>query len=791
MSNININEKSKLIFEYKDLQIEYNKEKENSLIEYASKKYNVPKDNIVLKFIPISYDNDGNRITLNSEIIENIQDPNFQFSLFEEYIKMKNINDVDLSDIKKIDNEINSYIDFDAYKNYKSYKIKYVKWDNFLSYGGGNFFDFTKLKGLTLLNGFPENQCGKTTFAIDLIRFALFGKSDKSPTLDSVFNEYLPNETNVVVEIMIEIEGIDYVIKRTITRPPLNKRTKKSKVNHSIEYYKVINGNNELIENCQDESVTKTNKLIKDSIGTVEDFNLVMSATSYSLNDLLKLGQSDKSRLFSKWLGLLTLEKKEEIAKKIYKENIVKTFKTQLFNSEQIIQEIEEYEENIKNSEDKIQSKEKEEINTKNLIQSLEHEKSIKLSSKKEINADIDKLDANTIEMSIKSLSKELDIKRNEFKCLKDKYISELKHVTFDKSEIDEKRKKRDSLKEDINSIKFKINFLKDKNKELEDLIDKKICPTCKQKIDSEKFNNDINDNKLQIKYLIENGIKLNEKLIEVDNDILKLEKNRELNELKNKYELKMTALKTNIDNIKLKLENEKDKEKKINENIENIKFNNQLNLDILNLEAKIHNETSIKESIIKDIQILRNNIEVMKKTIKDKENILAEIEKENKIKRNWAIYQLLIGKDGITKIVLNKALPIINNEMYRLLDGICDFNVSIEVIDGKLQMFLIHNDKKLDLSTRSSGFEGTMASLALRAALGNMSTMPKPNFIVLDEIINTVGNENLENIHKLFIRILNNYDFIIHITHMEQIYDWHDKIITITKNGDVSKISI
>ena len=82
------------------------------------------------------------------------------------------------------------------------------------------------------------------------------------------------------------------------------------------------------------------------------------------------------------------------------------------------------------------------------------------------------------------------------------------------------------------------------------------------------------------------------------------------------------------------------------------------------------------------------------------------------------------------------------------------------------------------------------MASLALRAALGNMATMPKPNFIVLDEIIGTIGSDNLPNVKKLFDRILSNYNFIIHITHMENIYDWHDMTITVVKNGNVSTIS-
>ena len=80
------------------------------------------------------------------------------------------------------------------------------------------------------------------------------------------------------------------------------------------------------------------------------------------------------------------------------------------------------------------------------------------------------------------------------------------------------------------------------------------------------------------------------------------------------------------------------------------------------------------------------------------------------------------------------------------------------------------------------------MASLALRCALGNIAAIPKPNFICFDEIIGTVGVSNYDKLHELFNRILNSYDFIIHITHNEMITDWHKDIITIVK--DDKKIS-
>ena len=80
-----------------------------------------------------------------------------------------------------------------------------------------------------------------------------------------------------------------------------------------------MNGSTELIENCEADSGTQTNNLIRETIGNVEDFNLVISATRKTLDNLLDMGQTDKGKLFSRWLGLLSIEEKEKIAKDEFK----------------------------------------------------------------------------------------------------------------------------------------------------------------------------------------------------------------------------------------------------------------------------------------------------------------------------------------------------------------------------------------------------------------------------------------------------------------------------------------
>lgn len=361
----------------------------------------------------------------------------------------------------------------------------------------------------------------------------------------------------------------------------------------------------------------------------------------------------------------------------------------------------------------------------------------------------------------------------------------------FDKSSLDKARKNKEEWKTKTDEIRSTVVLLKKQNTEIQNLINQGMCPTCGQQIDVNNKNKHIAENNAEIEKLIADGIAAKQKVDEYENEINQLELDKEKAEKKAKLELTMTALKSNIDTIKLQIAELERQKTEFETNKENLKWNNEINLKVNNINVSISNETRIKENIIKDIQNLNNDIKNYTKSIEDRRKLIDKIIKEEEIKRNWNIYQQLVGKNGIVKIVLKKALPAINNELSRLLNGLCDFKVILSISDdNKVCLDLYKDGQKLDLGVASSGFEGTMASLALRAALGNMATMPKPNFIVLDEIIGTIGSDNLPNVKKLFDRILSNYNFIIHITHMENIYDWHDMTITVVKNGNVSTIS-
>ena len=70
---------------------------------------------------------------------------------------------------------------------------------------------------------------------------------------------------------------------------------------------------------------------------------------------------------------------------------------------------------------------------------------------------------------------------------------------------------------------------------------------------------------------------------------------------------------------------------------------------------------------------------------IETRMKLINKIKEEEVLIKNWKIYLEMVGKNGISKIVLRNALPLINGELYRMLNDICDFTVEVDIDD--------HND--------------------------------------------------------------------------------------------------
>jgi DNA repair exonuclease SbcCD ATPase subunit len=81
-------------------------------------------------------------------------------------------------------------------------------------------------------------------------------------------------------------------------------------------------------------------------------------------------------------------------------------------------------------------------------------------------------------------------------------------------------------------------------------------------------------------------------------------------------------------------------------------------------------------------------------------------------------------------------------------------------------------------------------ASLALRAVLSKICSLPKPNIIVMDEVFGKISNDNLEMVGDFFTKIKEYFEKIFVISHNPLISNWADNMVRITKSDNISKVS-
>lgn len=788
---INVKEKSKIHLHWKVSPYDYNDEKLKSLELKLSTKYGLPKDRV--KVIPefILLDDDGKEVSLNNDVIQNIQDPNFQVKLFADWLKLNNVKDYDFELIKKIDSEINAKIDYQVYDKYKRYSVKWIRWSNFLCYGPDNYFDFTNLGKLVLLTSEPANQGGKTTFCIDLLKFLLFGSNERYRTQAEFFNKHIPSATSIEVEGCICIDNVDYIIKRTITRPALERRSAASKTTQKVEYYKIVGGDKEeleeYIDNQQEENSVQTNKAIKEAIGRESDFDLIMSVSGKSLDDLIEKKDTERGRLLSRWIGLLPIEEKDVLAREKYNGEIKPFLLSNRYSIESLTQEIQAFEVNTKTLKGNIKKHKAENKTLDEEIKTLEKTKETLLASKKVIDENILKIDITTLKRKMDDCVTNGKNKKTELDEV-EKVLKEIGEVDFSVEQYDKSVQELSSLKEKRGEL---LASHKSVSHNIEHLKTSEFCPVCKRKLDNVDNTAQIKEQEKELNRIINDGKKVAEEISKLEKLIESMKTNRELYTKKSQNVTKKAALELNIERLRNEYKDLSATKKEYDTNSEAIDKNNAIDIQIRNNDIIIRNKRSTRDENISNISNDEATIKTNDTAIEDRKSLIKKLNEEEKLVRNWKIYLDLVGKNGITKMVLRKTLPIINARLSQMLTDVCDFDVEVMIDDKNDVKFLLLKDGKYSNLHGASGFELTASALALRAVLADMSTIARCNMLVFDEVMGRVSAENYENIRNLLERISKSYETVLFITHNAEIKDWFNNTVVVRKENNISKLSL
>jgi DNA repair exonuclease SbcCD ATPase subunit len=211
----------------------------------------------------------------------------------------------------------------------------------------------------------------------------------------------------------------------------------------------------------------------------------------------------------------------------------------------------------------------------------------------------------------------------------------------------------------------------------------------------------------------------------------------------------------------------------------------------VIKLRTQIETANADIRTSNSGIEKHNNNITNMNEKISVNQDLIKKIIQEDELASVFKIYFTIYGKNGISKVIMKNMIPLLNHELYRLLVDSCHFILELNVNDKNEVEFLM-----IDTETRvvkplsaGSGYERTISSLALRSVLSKISSLPKPNIVVMDEVFGKVADENLEMVGEFFKKIKNYFEHILVISHNSLIRNWSDNLIMIKKESNVSSI--
>tara|TARA_R110000868_G_scaffold176916_3_gene414952 strand:+ start:29301 stop:31544 length:2244 start_codon:yes stop_codon:yes gene_type:complete len=621
-----------------------------------------------------------------------------------------------------------------------------------------------------------------TVLLIDTMKFLLFGVTSKYKKNEQLFHKYRDKNT-LTVRGLLKIEGDDeIIIERILTRRP--KKGGDWTVVNSLKYYRILpDGEEELLN---EEDATVTTKKIRTVVGTVEDFDVVTLATGKNLDNIIDMPVGQSGKIFTKLIGLEIMELKETLAREMYTK-YAKTMKSNIYNNVELSDEIAQDElkleltaELLSNANTKLS-----EVTAELVI--LDAKKTELLNSKEKVDERLVLTNPITLQANIDEITRGGKKIKTDLDELTESLVS-VGEVDFD--EYKEKRT-NDSLNEVKTTIAIKKAEIERLRTEIGMLKKAGICPSCDRPLDDVNHEDHIGE-------LTQKGVTLSKEVTVLAEEEKSLFD--QVNAFKGvKEELdRKQRLELEIGRIKLKLEAHRNKlrealntQKEYEENIKFIEFNKgvEAKLDLINSDTQAKNYQ--KDETIKKIQMINNEISNLTANVKRINELLVIMSTEAKVERLFKVYINMVGKKGVSKIVLRSVLPIINSELERLLEGVCDFDIEVKIDDkNEVHLLIIKNDVE-GLLTGVSGFEKTVAGVALRTVLGVVSTLPMPNFITFDEVLDKVAPENIPQMRPLFDKVKDMYDKVFVITHDDLAKDWSEQIITISKVKDISKIDL
>jgi DNA repair exonuclease SbcCD ATPase subunit len=729
--------------------------------------------------------------------IGDVRDVEYQNKLISTYLE-KNfaVEDDVIDEVRKINRNINTGINKTAVlRNVIWTPIKF-DFENMFSYGENNSIDFTQMNGTYGI--FAANASGKSS-VLDALSFCIFDKCSRTFKASQVLNN---KKDSFRCKFQFQINGKDYWIERIATKD------KRGHVKVNVDFWYEEDG--ETISLNGDDR-DGTNFAIRNYLGTYDDFIITALSLQGNNTNFIDKAQRERKDLLAQFLDLNLFEELNNIASDEIKsvQTLIKEFSRQDYSTKIA----------KANDEHKSLSLRLEDLNEEKDL----HQKRID-SCNEEImilTKVLKPIDDNLIGHNLEELiEKKSELAKSTASC--EWELTELeKELQSETENLNEEQQKFDNINyEELLETKKKLNLLEVRHEALsnnskniylnishnqskiDNLANHEYDPDCKFCVNN-VFVQDAKQSEQIIVSLKEEYETIEKELENINNQIdeipnpdseIKLyndleKKILQLQRLVYGIEKKITENKANCVELQNKTIRVEELIQKFIQNEDVIKENQKIQLKIIESESERDSFISVVKKIDTDIISVSGQIKVCEKTISDCADSIKKLQELETQFKAYDFYLKAVNRNGVPYDLISEALPKVQAEVNSILSQIVEFEILFETDGKSINTYIVYDDENFWPLEMTSGMEKFISSLAIRTALINVSSLPRPNFIAIDEGWGTLDSDNLNSLYMLFDYMKTQFDFMLTISHIDALRDIVDKVIEIKKENGFSNI--
>ena len=749
--------------------------------------------------------NDRGSVDVSGEFVqEDLRDIAVQEKFIKEYLEDYNASDAVLNRVYELNKTYNKIVeDSEAVKRNINWRIHRLEWDNLFNYGEGNKIDFEDLNGI--IGIFGKNFSGKSSI-IDSLLFTLYNTTSKGnrKNLNTINQDKTWGRGKAVIEVGGKLLHIERRAEKYIKKLK-GVETTEAKTDVDFWAEDLATGEKQSLNGLDRNG---TDKNIRKFFGTVDDFFLTSMATQLGSLAFISEGSTKRKEILAKFLDLEIFDDKFKLAKESASDlrGAIKRLEGIDFD-----EEIRAVSENLRQHNEEIFEKKESCAEFKNQIsqyrlRSQQLQEQIGAIPATIIDDDAVREQIDLLTGKIDSLAAEnrkygktrkvnIELLGKIDTALKDSNIEEFENkqqLITDMSDnltttIAEIERHESALRVEERKIQLldqvpcgeqypQCRFIKDAFAALESvgLTRDKLNEMRSNRNSEQKTINDLNPN------AVASYIEKHNRVVQKRTDTVSVVSDMELKIARNKTQI--LKHKNELSDNKALLD-EYDANRDAIENLEELtEEKRNILIEISNCEQ----ETEACEQAL--MTLYRENGSLGQKK-EDLENQRVEL---NEARENYSAYDLFMScmhTNGISLDIIKNKLPVLNEEIASVLANIVDFEVYLENEEKKLEIFIKHPKYDARPLEMGSGAEKTIAAMAIRLALLNVSSLPKGDLFILDEPGTALDEENMEGFIRILDLVKANFKTVLLISHLETLKDAVDSQISIEKKRNFASV--